>query len=204
MTTNSRASIIMVLLALATLTLPGRNARAQGIPDMRNSSRVGVGYAVNVPNTFVGLTAQGMTPKLFGGAGLYADVKFTPSSPSSDPYYRSDISVLQAENTFSDLRFREQSDWLSINAAFVYAVSSELAVYGGAGYTRERRYRMYFDDSQTRGEMGFYWISDSEASGNRVNLLGGALIRAGRSVIFQMGVESQPKGVTIGIMLLPF
>ncbi len=203
MTTNPRASI-MVLLALATLTLPGRDARAQSIPDMRNSSRVGVGYAVNIPNTFVGLTALGMTPKLFGGAGLYADVKFTTSSTSSDPYYISDISVLQAEATFGDLFFDDQSDWLSINFALVYAVSRELAVYGGAGYTRETNYREYFDDSGTRGEMGFYWISDSEASGNRVNLLGGAFIRAGRSIMFQMGVESQPKGVTIGIMFFPF
>ena len=68
-TTNSRASIT-VLLALTTLSLPGKDAWAQGqrplIPDMRNSSRVGVGYVANIPNTFVGFAALGMTPKLFG------------------------------------------------------------------------------------------------------------------------------------------
>lgn len=207
MTTNSRASIT-VLLALATLTLPGREVRAQGqrplFPDMQNSSRVGLGYVANIPNTFVGFAALGMTPKLFGGAGVYADVKFTTSSPSSDPYYRSDISRQQADNTFGDMFLREQSDWLSINFALVYAVGRELALYGGAGYTRERRYREYFDNSQTRGQLGFYWISDSAASGNRVNLLGGAFFRLGRSVMFQTGVEAQPKGVTVGVMLLPF
>ena len=207
MTTNSRASIT-VLLALATLTLPVREVRAQGqrplLADMRNSSRVGVGYVVNIPNTFVGFTALGMTPKLFGGAGVYADVKFTTSSPGSDLYYLSGISVQQAEGTFGDQFFREQSDWLSINFALVYALGRELAVYGGAGYTRERRYREYFDDSQSRGELGFYWISDSAASGNRVNLLGGAFLRLGRSVMFQMGVEAQPKGATVGVMFVPF
>jgi len=206
-TTNSRG-FITVLLALATLSLPGREVRAQGqrplFPDMRNSSRVGVGYAVNIPNTFVGFTALGMTPKLFGGAGVYADVKFTPSSTGSDPYYRGDISVQQAETTFGDQFFREQSDWLSINFALVYALGRELAVYGGAGYTRERRYRMYFDDSKTRGELGFYWISDSGASGNRVNLLGGAFFQIGQSVMLQMGVEAQPTGATIGVMFVPF
>ncbi len=207
MTTNSRASIT-VLLALATLTLPGSEVRAQGqrplIPDMRNSSRVGVGYVVNIPNTFVGFTALGMTPKLFGGAGVYADVKFTTSSTSSDPSYLSDVSVLQAETTFGDLLFQERSDWLSINFALVYAVGRELAVYGGAGYTREKHYREYHDDLQTRGEFGFYWVSDPEASGNRVNVLGGAFFRLGRSVMIQTGVEAQPKGATIGVMFLPF
>ena len=120
----------------------------------------------------------------------------------SDPYYVTDISVQQADAT--DLLFQEQSDWLSINFALVYALGRELALYGGAGYTRERRYREYFDNSQTRGQLGFYWISDSAASGNRVNLLGGAFFRLGRSIMFQTGVEAQPKGVTIGVMLLPF
>jgi hypothetical protein len=194
-----------VLLALATLPLQGRDARAQGlIPDMRNSSRVGVGYVANIPNTFVGFTALGMTPKLFGGAGVYADVKFTTGSTSSDPYYLSNISVQQADDTFADQLFEEQSDWLSINFALVYALGRELAVYGGAGYTRERRYRQYFDDSQTRGQLGWYWISDSAASGDRVNLLGGAFFRLGRSIMLQTGVEAQPAGVTMGVMFLPF
>jgi hypothetical protein len=194
-----------VLLALATLPLQGRDARAQGlIPDMRNSSRVGVGYVANIPNTFVGFTALGMTPKLFGGAGVYADVKFTTGSTSSDPYYLSNISVQQADDTFADQLFEEQSDWLSINFALVYALGRELAVYGGAGYTRERRYRQYFDDSQTRGQLGWYWISDSAASGDRVNLLGGAFFRLGRSIMLQTGVEAQPRGATIGFMFVPF
>ena len=205
MTTNSRASIT-VLLALVTLSLPGREVRAQGqrplIPDMRNSSRVGVGYVVNIPNTFVGFTALGLTPKLFGGAGVYADVKFTTSSPGSDPYYLSDITVQEADAT--DLLFQEQSDWLSINFALVYALGRELVVYGGAGYTRERHYKEYFDDSETRGQLGFYWISDSAASGNRVNLLGGAFFRLGKAIMLQTGVEAQPKGVTVRVMFLPF
>ena len=207
MTTNSRASIT-VLLALATLPLLSREVRAQGqrplVPDMWNSSRVGVGYVANIPNTFLGFTALGMTPKLFGGAGVYADVKFTTSSPGSDLYYLSGISVQQAEATFGDQFFREQSDWLSINFALVYALGREFTVYGGAGYTRERRYREYFDDSQTRGQLGFYWISDSGASGNRVNVLGGAFFRLGQAVMLQTGVEAQPTGATVGVMFFPF
>jgi hypothetical protein len=195
----------MVLLALATLPLPGREARAQGlVRDMRNSARVGIGYAVNIPNTFVGFTALGMTPKLLGGAGVYADVKFTTSARSSDPYYLSDVSVQQAEITFGDQFFQEKSDWLSVNFALVYAIHPEVALYGGAGYTRETNYREYFDNTQTRGELGFYWISDPEASGNRVNVLGGAFIRMGQYVMLQLGVEAQPKGVTVGLTFVPF
>ena len=114
------------------------------------------------------------------------------------------LSVLQAETTFGDQCFQEKSDWLSINFALVYAVSGELALYGGAGYTRETNYREYFDNSQTRGELGFYWISDPDASGNRVNVLGGVFMRMGPHVLLQMGVEAQPKGVTIGFTFVPF
>ncbi len=173
------------------------------MPDLRNSSRLGVGYVVSIPHVYVGVSALGLTPRLFGGAGAYADVKLTTSSPGNDPYYRSDISVDQAELTYGDMLFEEKSDWLSLNFALVFALSREFGIYGGAGYSRERHYRQYFDDQKNRGLEGFYWVSDSDASGNRVNLLGGALFRLGRVVVLQMGVAAQPRGATVGITLAP-
>lgn len=198
---SSSTAFFLVLWGLA---LPGAGLQGQlepAGPHLRSSAQIGVGYVVNVPNTYVGFNLLALTPKLFGGAGLYGDVKFTASSQGDDPYFLPGITVEQAEVTWGDELFEEKSDWLSINAALVYAVSPELALYGGAGYSRETAYRQYFDNSRSRGEFGFYWIKDPDASGNRVNVLGGGFIRLARALLFQVGAEAQPLGATLGLTL---
>jgi hypothetical protein len=189
------------LLALACLSLTGRPLAAQGEANLRNSSRIGVGYVANVPSTFLGFSLIGLTDKLFGGAGLYADFKTTTSDLRNDPYFVPGWTVEDAEIGFGDMLYDEQSEWLSFNFALVYAFTYDLALYGGAGYSRERHYRQYFDDAQERGEFGFYWIADPEGSGNRVNVLGGVLFRLTKFVLFQLGGETKPAGVTVGITL---
>jgi hypothetical protein len=196
-----RASI--ALLALGCLSLVGGPLAAQGAPSLRNSSRIGVGYVANIPNTFLGFSALAMTYKLFGGAGLYVDFKTTTTDHRSDPDYYPGISVDSAALGLADLLYTEESEWLSVDVALVYAVTPDLALYGGAGYARERHFRQYFDDSvpPERGEFGFYWIDDPEGSGNRVNVLGGALFRLTKYALFQIGGEMQPPGVTVGVIL---
>lgn len=192
------------VLALWGLALPGASLQAQLEPPgqhLKNSAYLGVGYVTNVPNTYVGFNVLGITPKLFGGAGLYADVKFTTSSPGDDPFFLPGVSVDQAEITWGDQYFGEKSDWLSINLALVYTVTPELALYGGAGYSKETAYREYYDNSETRGNFGFYWIEDTQGSGDRINFLGGGFIRLARVLLFQVGAEAQPLGATIGLTL---
>ncbi len=198
MTKTLRESVTLVL-ALITLVLPVTALWAQG-PDLKNSSYFGIGYVASVPDMFVGVTVLGLTPGLLGGAGLLADVKLTHNSPGRSDYYRDDISVEQAELEFGDLFFSERSVWFSIDLAVVYAITRSFAAYAGGGYLKKEHYREYFDDSETRGDFGFYWVLDEEASGSRVNVLGGLLFRAGRYVVFQVGAESRP-GVMAGIML---
>jgi hypothetical protein len=196
-----RASI--ALLALGCLSLVGGPLAAQGAPSLRNSSRIGVGYVANIPNTFLGFSALAMTYKLFGGAGLYVDFKTTTTDHRSDPDYLTGVTIEDAELTYADLLYTEESEWLSVDVALVYAVTPDLALYGGAGYARERHFRQYFDDSvpPERGEFGFYWIDDPEGSGDRVNVLGGVLFRLTKYALFQLGGEMQPPGVTVGVIL---
>jgi hypothetical protein len=196
-----RASI--ALLALGCLSLVGGPLAAQGAPSLRNSSRIGVGYVANIPNTFLGFSALAMTYKLFGGAGLYVDFKTTTTDHRSDPDYYPGISVDSAALGLADLLYAEESEWLSVNAALVYAVTPDLALYGGAGYSRERHYQQYYDDRvpPLHGEFGFYWIDDPEGSGDRVNVLGGVLFRLTKYALFQLGGEMQPPGVTVGVIL---
>jgi hypothetical protein len=196
-----------VLLALACLPIPVGRLEAQSTIDFRNSSRVGVGYVANIPNTFLGFSALGLTERLFGGAGLYVDFKTTTSDLRSDPDFFPDLTVEDAEITFADQLYNEDSEWLSVNAALVYAVTGDFAIYGGAGYSRERHFREYYDDTvpPERGEFGFYWVEDPEGSGNRVNVLGGVLFRLTKIALFQLGGETQPAGVSTGLLLtLPF
>lgn len=195
------------LLALGCLSLTARPLAAQGVPNLRNSSRVGVGYVANIPNTYLGFSALGMTHKLFGGLGLYADFKTTTTDHTSDPDYYPGISVDSASLGLADLLYTEESEWLSVDVALVYAVTPDLAVYGGAGYTREKHYQQYYDDRAPplHGEFGFYWIDDPENSGDRINVLGGVIFRLTRYAHFQLGGEMNPPGVTAGVILaLPF
>jgi hypothetical protein len=172
------------------------------MPDLRNSAYLGMGYVASVPHAVAGGALLAVTPKLLGGAGLYADVKFSPSSPARAVEYDPTITVAQADVQFADQLYLEQSAWFSVNLAAVYVVTPELAVYAGGGYSREHHYRQYFDATETRGLLGFYWIPDPAASGDRINGVGGILLRAGRHVTFQMGVGARPPGADVGVMLM--
>ena len=204
MVTSVRAMIAWPL-ALVSFSLPGVALQAQGqrplVSGLRSSTRVGIGYVANIPTTFLGFSALAVTPKLFGGAGLYADVKLTTGSPGDSPYYLPGVSVMDAEVTYGDALYREESDWVSVNVAAVYAITGEVAVYGGLGYSKRESYREYYDDTQTRGQFGFYWVADPVASGNRVNALAGGFLRLTRFAMFQLGVESQPPGANVGLTL---
>ena len=206
MVTQKSASRLLSVV-LGVLAMPLCAARAQslyGVPQLRNTSYVGVGYVASIPDALVGFDVITLTPKLLGGAGLYADVKFTTTSPTRESYYDSTITVAQAENQFGDFLIDERSVWVTINVAAVYAVTKELALYGGAGYSREHHYREYYDDTRTRGLAGFYWIPDAGASGNRVNVLGGLLVRAGQYIVFQAGLGARPRGAEAGVpVMLP-
>jgi len=195
---KAAASLVVAALLLPSVRLEAQRPFGR---DLRNTPYLGVGYVANVPDAFVGGAMFVLTPKLLGGAGLYADVKFSPSSPARAVEYDATITVDQAENLYGDRLYLQQSAWFSVNLAAVYALTPELAVYAGGGYSREHHYRQYFDGTQTRGFQGFYWVSEPAASGNRVNALGGVLLRAGRYLVFQMGVGARPAGADVGVLL---
>ncbi len=196
--TRTLGAVVVALVGMAMF--PG-SLRAQLSPDLQNAAHVGVGYMPNVPVTPLGFSVLAVSPKLFGGAGVQASVRFTTDSPGNSPFFMSGMTVADAEIGFGDLLFEEKSDWLAVNLALVYALSGELALYGGAGYAKEDRYREYFDESRTRGDFGFYWVEDPEASGTRVNVLGGLIFRLTRAVYFQIGAESAPRGGNVGIVI---
>jgi hypothetical protein len=190
-----------LLLALSWGTETELSAQRAFVRDLKNSAYLGLGYVANVPNTFVGVSAVMTTPKLLGGAGLYADFKSSASTRSKDATFDPATTPSQATLQYGDELFSDESTYVSANMALVYAITPEFALYGGAGYTHRSLYQYYYDDSETRGEFGWYWVRDPEQSGGQVNFLGGGLFRLGSRFLFQGGVESQPVGATIGFVL---
>jgi hypothetical protein len=184
----------------ALLTTAGSVA---GQATFRSRTHPGLGFTVNAPTQILGFNVLAFGPA-FAGWGGYADAKFTRESPKNEDGFVTDITVAQAEG-FDDQHMASESEWTTVNAAVVRVVSDALALYGGAGYSKEKAYRRYFDETSTRGLFGTYWIEDPDASGARVNVLGGAFFRATQSFVLQFGFEAQPRGFTVGASyILPF
>lgn len=188
--------------ALLASASPAAGQSLYGEAHLRNSSYVGLGYVASLPELFVGFSALRISRGILGGAGLYADVKFSTTSPAREPNYDPSITVGQAQDQFGDFLVKEQSTWLAVDLALVYAVTRELALYAGGGYAREHHYQQYFDNSQTRGQAGFYWIADPAASGGRTRAVGGIFVRATPNVAFQAGLDAQPMGAAVGVVFM--
>jgi hypothetical protein len=205
MPTACRAGLaaIAALCLAAASSLSGQMPTGTGTgsptPDLRHGAFVGVGYVSNAPNMFLGGNVV-VLPRA-GWPGVYVDVKTTHDPPSRHAYYEPDITVAMAQG-FGDELFRSQEAWTSVNAALVWPVGGELALYGGAGLTRESVFLEYQDPEEQRGRSGFYWIDDPAASGDYLNLLGGILVQAGRRLMFQFGAELRPVGATVGATYL--
>lgn len=195
-------SLAAVPLALAALCLPQRADAQVNYPrDLPFQPHIGVGYTANIPNQFVGVSAHVITD-ILGGAGLYVDAKFATESPEDKDGYLPDLTAEDVEAAGGDQQLRAQGAWQSVNAALMYALTSQLAVYGGAGLVNGTEYREYYDPDRELGRAGVYWVRDEEASGSDVNLLGGVFFQVAESLAIQFGGESKPGGFTLGISYL--
>lgn len=193
--TKRRSIPLASLLAAAALAqaAPAQVQQAAGpLP------RVGVGFVANAPHEFLGVSVHAVSPRILGGLGIYVDAKIGNDSPRDEAGFDPDLTAAEVEDLYPDELFTEQSDWRSVNVALIRPVLPELMVYLGAGYSDESRYNEYFDPTATRGDLGFYWVEDPESSGGQVNVLGGAMFGVSQNVFIQFGVETKPRGVTVG------
>ena len=190
-----RRSFTFGLVALAvSVSTPA--AEAQQAP-----LTFGFGYAANVPSQAVGFGAHVLFP-LWGGTGLYADMKFDPSSPDREASFEPELTHEQAA-AFGDRWFQDQASWRTLNLGLIHRFTDELMVYAGAGYARRRAFSEYYDDRipPERGDRGYYWIEDPENHGDGVNFFGGAFLRVRAGLWVQFGAEAAPPGVTLGLSL---
>jgi hypothetical protein len=193
-----RTTLFVVALASAALTMPvALEAQNPMVP------RLGIGYVANAPHEMVGGTVWARLPGL-GAWGLYVDAKFDPSNRAGDEFFVEGLTPAEIAVQYpNDEEVDEEEEWMSFNGAILRAVTPELILYAGAGYSTRENYRRYLDVTTQRGQFGFYWVEDDTLSGNDVNVMGGALIRISGKLLLQFGGELAPKGFTVGASIAP-
>ena len=199
-----RAAALLVLAAAAGAAAPHAAQAQVGVPARRAVAfqpRIGVGFTANVSDQLAGGSVHYLTG-LFGGVGVYADVKLDMESPEDDEGFTDTITAAQVEASRNHRLFDEQTSVTTVNVALMKSLSPQFTVYGGAGYSDVKNFRQYWDESGQEGFLGYYWVPEESETGSRVNLLGGAFFQLGESFAIQMGAESQPAGFTLGVSYL--
>lgn len=193
--TRSACQIWFLLVAFATL-LPVRAAFAQ-------ETSFGFGYVANAPRQMAGGAVFVVLP-VARGTGLYVDAKIDPSSPARRSNYESSLSAADVENTLGDLFLDSEHSWRTINVAVLKRLNPALHMYAGVGHATKKKYNEYEDPDLERGRFGHYWVEDKAALENQLNLLAGAFFRLSSVLNTQFGVETAPRGVTVGVnVMLP-
>ncbi|HEU0014654.1 MAG TPA: hypothetical protein VFQ45_13295 [Longimicrobium sp.] len=191
--------------ALLLAALPAHAQRRGPTPGPLYQPHVAIGYVVNAPNMYVGVSGRVMTGFL-GGLGLYVDAKFDTDSPRDEANFADSLTVAEVEDRIPGQQvFSDEAEWRSFNLALVRPVTTELMVYAGAGLAKKESYRQYFDVDRERGIEGFYWVEDEANTGDEVNFLAGAFFRLAPQISAQFGFETAPRGITVGVTYnIPF
>ena len=200
---------ISSFLALVALAGPITPLVAQGPKTFRSGMNLGAGYVGVIPEAVVG----GGAFYFFGtsGIGVFADAKMTPGSLKKHENYCpqaiSVCSVSWVESERNDFRLRVADEWLGFNVGAMYTLTPQLAVLGGAGLVRLRRFNEYFDDVDDPAlrvtPTGNYYVDDEAGSGWKPQGVIGLMLRAGPSLAIRFGVESAIKGGSVGVYIVP-
>ncbi|NIO30297.1 MAG: hypothetical protein GTN75_00700 [Gemmatimonadetes bacterium] len=195
-------SLCGVLVSLLCVVSAVTRAQAQDV-NFELAPHWAVGYVVAAPVQFVGFSGLTFGPQMRDW-GVYVDAKFTFGSPEGESNFDPSLTPEDAEG-FGDIVADDKSVWTTVSVAVMRVVSAEAALYAGAGYAHEDAYVQYFDELRERGELGFYWVKDEKESGDRINLMVGAFVRATPRVLLQFGGQTAPVGAMVGVaIVLPF
>jgi hypothetical protein len=193
---RSRYAPLTIAVFLAALVGSPASAQ-QGDPGLR----VGLGYVGNAPEMVSGVSGHVLFPGM-GRFGLYVDAKFNPYSARREETFLADRTAIEIEDEVVGVRFMDHKDsYRSFNAALVRYVNPSLMLYLGAGVSQMTRYREYYDPAEQMGQAGFFWVEAPDEAGSSLNVLGGAFLRMSSVLMFQTGVETNPKGFSVGISL---
>lgn len=186
-----------VFLALAIL---GGPVEGQILAERPAGPQFGLGYVVSAPEEMAGGGAYVILPTM-GGIGLYVDAKFDIENPKDRRGYDAGVTAEYVENVAGGDYVRKESSWWGVNAAIVRPLSPYLMVYGGGGVAHRTLFRLYDVVESGVGFGGEVWADDPRGEESRVNLMAGLLLRLSSLVSTHFGLETQPRGMTVGASL---
>lgn len=193
----------LALLALLALGGTATSLSAQALaPDLRDTRYTGLGFAANIPNVLTGVAAFHHMPSL--GVGVFGQVRFSLDSPERERHFRDDITPGEAFQ-MGDFPVGSRDRVFMGTAGVFRPITPTLALYVGVGYSEERGYREFYDETRQRGDFGYYWIEVDADHDTGLNFSGGALIQATRNFTFMGGFDSFPTGISVaGLLSLPW
>jgi hypothetical protein len=162
---------------------------------------LGIGYIANAPEAMVGGGGYVILP-VRGGIGLFVDAKFDISNPSGERGYDPAVTASRIRDEVGGEFIKEEESWWSANVGLLRPVTPFLMVYGGGGFARMTLFELYEVDPESGvGEGGVVWAEDPGAEETRVNFMAGIIMRLTARVSTHFGVETQPRGLTVGASL---
>jgi hypothetical protein len=194
-----RRSVVWTLILLG-VGLGRQPAGGQMSGTGLDRAHVAIGYVANAPDLMVGGGGYAIFDFL-GGIGLYVDAKFDLETPAGEDTFEAGLTVGDAENQIGAGFIQTDFGYQSFNAALVRPLNSELAVYVGGGLVKLKGYRLYqdLDPASELGVSGVFWVEDTSQDEVRGNVMFGAFLRLNSFLSSQVGIETEPKGFTVGV-----
>jgi len=192
--TATRLFPLALLLCLTAATA----ATAAPVGNLPDSGILGGTWVTNIPaDQYLGLTIYRVIPRK---VGWFIEGKFGRQMTYESSNYYENISIGQSED-WGDQFLKSDESYDTFNAGVTYAYGKQFFVYLGAGISETDSYRQYHDEFGILGDGGNYWIDGIE-NGTATNTVFGAMFRTSDTFVIQIGYDSRPAGLNLGIGLV--
>lgn len=181
-------------LLIALLLCGGSLLPAQAQNEAQNPNATFSIHAVsNITRAPVGV---GIHWSRRGKLGGYIEARVSESGEPENSYLPglNEQTVIDAGN----LRLRERESWRIINAGVTYGVDERMSVFGGIGFSSGASYNRYDDPNSTFNNGNAFWVTDEDRGGG-LNLNGGIVFRFNPSLVAEVGLDTRPFGLTLGL-----
>lgn len=126
----------------------------------------------------------------------YIDLKAHPDFFGAGKDYTGIVSQSTAEGFFRD-PYSEHEGWMSMNFALAKEINSTIGCYAGMGLAVHRFYKTYYDRTRILDPGGNYQVTTRQDM--MPNFMCGIFVFYRLSVMGQIGVETTPAGITVGL-----
>lgn len=165
-----------------------------------SGTRFLLGYAVNIPNQYLGFTLGFTRPKTWG---IFLDYKMDYYNLTISPYLYDYTPEYVEQYYTADTLIDSYDSWATVNAGITKPISDHLCAYLGLGLSFHKAYLQYYEPYKNMGDNGYYWINDDANSAVNLNVSGGVYYKFGRYLYLQLGGEIRPLGLVAGLGLAP-